>query len=87
MRDPRTEEEKQRDVNMMLEPMWWPNPLLPLKRYTDKDIEVGVISPVGSKGMTVVLWNLWDSPDAWEKAERLQYETAWAAVDDGWMVD
>jgi len=77
------------DLAMMRRPSSWPAyPCLPLKRSHTKEPHIGVL--VDTQGPIVFLANLFalaQGEETLEGAEKLEYGSLQAILDDGWYVD
>jgi hypothetical protein len=64
----------------------WPKwPVLPVKRRTKNDTEIGILW--AEKKPIIYLVNMYNIPPDLTKAPQISYESFQALVFDGWVVD
>ena len=81
--------EKRNHVEMMKRTQLWPQwPMLPVKRWTGRDMECAVLLDVAEgKKYTLYFANLYMLPDDLTTCQQREYDSFEAIVADGWEVD
>lgn len=80
-----------RDLDMMKDPRRWPAwPVLPVKRDSNGNYQLGVIIAAKGQLTWVYLCNYWGlvaKTESLKNAKILKYPSLDALLDDGWIVD
>jgi hypothetical protein len=83
------EEERKKHHDMMVSPTRWPNyPILPLRRYINRQSEIGCLYEIDGVVKPIVYKiNMWDTFGLNPETPREKYESFNTLLDDGWIVD